>query len=66
MTSCVTLHPVFTKMNNKTIVLKQQNPPTRDKFQDPIALLFGRHKCKCIIQMKDGHSFINFMKSAYS
>ena len=38
-------HPLFTRMNNKTIVLKQKNPQTHNKVQDPIPLLFERHKC---------------------
>ena len=39
-------------MNNKTIVLKQQNRQTRDKFQNPIPLLSGRHKCMVHILWK--------------
>ena len=37
--------PLSTKRNNKTIVLKQQNPTTRDKFQYAIHLLLGRYTC---------------------
>ena len=36
--------PLSTKRNNKTIVLKQQNPTTREKFQYAIHLLLGRYK----------------------
>ena len=59
-------------MYNKTIVLKQYNSQTHDRFQEPILPLFGRHKCmvpmhsKFITQMKDGTSFVKLLKSDYS
>ena len=38
--------PSSSKMNNKSIVQKQQNLQTRDKFEDPLTPLpCGRHKC---------------------
>ena len=36
---------LFTKMNNKTIVLEQLNPQTHGKFKEPNPFPFGRHKC---------------------
>ena len=42
MTNCDSL---FTKMNNKTIVLEQLNPQKYYKFQGPNPFPFGRHKC---------------------
>ena len=46
MTNLLTpLPPPSAKMNSRSIVKKQYNPQTRDKFQDsPTPLLFGRHK----------------------
>ena len=37
--------------------LKQSNLQTRDKFEDPITLLFGRHKCmvpmECALKIRN-------------
>ena len=37
--------PPSTKMNNVSIVYKQQNLQTLNKFQDPPPLPCGHHKC---------------------
>ena len=38
-------HPLSTKMNNRSIVKKQFNPQTRDKFQDPPPPSVWTSKC---------------------
>ena len=52
-------HPLSTKMNNRSIVKKQFNPQTRDKFQDPPPLLCGRQN---VWSLTENNYFLRLIK----